>query len=236
MTPSQNNGILGKMKTKIPRIYAIGDIHGCYDTLMALFGSLAITDEDTVIVCGDLVDRGPKIKEVLDLLLNRPNTLLLLGNHDMAFIQYVKGHIKEYQFMFHQGLSDTLKQLGGKAMEYAEKLHKLPFKYDFPKYGYVFCHASYPWREDEQWSEEHLWERDMHMHPENFPEYNGPVIVHGHTPVLMGNDYYEKVGDRIIGINLDGGCFTGYKKACLRALCVNDGSIHEEPNVDKISL
>lgn len=55
----------------------IGDIAGQYDTLMALLKQMP--DEIPVSV-GDMVDRGPKSKEVLDFFMK--NGKAVLGNHE----------------------------------------------------------------------------------------------------------------------------------------------------------
>lgn len=64
------------------KIYIIGDIHGCYDELMDLIAQAGITNQDRIIALGDIVDRGNKSKEVYEYLKNRPNTIVLMGNHE----------------------------------------------------------------------------------------------------------------------------------------------------------
>ena len=42
------------------RIFAIGDIHGCYDKLRALLDQLPIDwSRDRLVFIGDYIDRGP---------------------------------------------------------------------------------------------------------------------------------------------------------------------------------
>ena len=53
----------------MPRTLAIGDIHGCLDPLNLLIDRLRPSTSDTVIVLGDVVDRGPDSKGVIDRLL-----------------------------------------------------------------------------------------------------------------------------------------------------------------------
>ena len=42
------------------RRIVIGDVHGHYDTLVALLDSISPTTNDEVYFLGDLIDRGPK--------------------------------------------------------------------------------------------------------------------------------------------------------------------------------
>jgi len=58
----------------------IGDVHGCYETLMALFEKLPKDDNDIVFL-GDLVDKGSDSKRVLDFIIKN-GYKSVMGNHD----------------------------------------------------------------------------------------------------------------------------------------------------------
>ncbi len=64
------------------RTFIIGDIHGCFDELMELTKKTGLTNDDLLISLGDIVDRGNKSKEVYEYFLNRPNSIVLMGNHE----------------------------------------------------------------------------------------------------------------------------------------------------------
>jgi serine/threonine protein phosphatase 1 len=67
------------------RIIAIGDIHGCSAALEAILDAVQPGPEDTLIVLGDYIDRGPDSRGVLDLLLDLAGLcrlVPLLGNHE----------------------------------------------------------------------------------------------------------------------------------------------------------
>lgn len=67
--------------------YIIGDVHGCYDELIALLKKMNFSlNRDFLIFTGDLINRGPKSAEVLDFVYNLPNKVVLLGNHDVHFM------------------------------------------------------------------------------------------------------------------------------------------------------
>ena len=40
------------------RTIVIGDIHGCFDELSILFEMISLDKSDTVISCGDIIDKG----------------------------------------------------------------------------------------------------------------------------------------------------------------------------------
>uniref|UniRef100_UPI00286E8F8F metallophosphoesterase n=1 Tax=Chamaesiphon sp. VAR_69_metabat_338 TaxID=2964704 RepID=UPI00286E8F8F len=64
------------------RSIVIGDIHGCYNELLDLLAKVSISDTDRLISLGDIVDRGADSVKVYDFLKNRPNSIVLMGNHE----------------------------------------------------------------------------------------------------------------------------------------------------------
>jgi serine/threonine protein phosphatase 1 len=82
-------------------IYAIGDIHGCYDQLRRLLARIAGDAEasadgraTTLIFCGDYVDRGPASRQVIEALCwlerRRPFHLQFLkGNHEQVMLDWL---------------------------------------------------------------------------------------------------------------------------------------------------
>lgn len=69
------------------RTIAIGDIHGCHEEFMALLGRLQITPADTLILLGDLINRGPSSRKVLDIARSL-NAIFLLGNHELRLLEH----------------------------------------------------------------------------------------------------------------------------------------------------
>lgn len=71
------------------RTLVIGDIHGCWDEFQELLEKAGVTDDDQIIAIGDLVNRGPRNKKVLDFFRKQkhPNAQAIIGNHE-------RGHIK----------------------------------------------------------------------------------------------------------------------------------------------
>jgi protein phosphatase len=82
----------------------IGDVHGCGDELEALLGQLGyLPDQDSgyvhpqgrrVIFLGDLVDRGPRVLDCLNLTMRMVaggSALCVPGNHEYKFLRWLKG-------------------------------------------------------------------------------------------------------------------------------------------------
>ena len=84
------------------RIYAIGDVHGCLDRLVALHEAIAEdisarpAEHTTLVHLGDYVDRGSDSAQVVDWLINRPpvpadEIVNLMGNHELMMLAAVAG-------------------------------------------------------------------------------------------------------------------------------------------------
>lgn len=72
------------------KIVFIGDIHGCYDTLMQYFKD-GLEDDVEYIFLGDYIDRGNQNAEVMKFLysiMDKPNVCFLEGNHERHLRDY----------------------------------------------------------------------------------------------------------------------------------------------------
>ncbi|HEV7843385.1 MAG TPA: metallophosphoesterase, partial [Pyrinomonadaceae bacterium] len=90
------------------RTIVVGDIHGCYDELAALLDKAALTADDRVVSVGDLIVKGEKNREVLDLFIEDERFSAVLGNHDRALRRYWRGEgvsLKDSQEKAHAELA-----------------------------------------------------------------------------------------------------------------------------------
>ena len=65
-------------------IYAVSDLHGCYDKYTKLLERLHMTSDDSLYILGDIVDRGSRGMKILLALIDRENVFSSRGNHDYS--------------------------------------------------------------------------------------------------------------------------------------------------------
>jgi bis(5'-nucleosyl)-tetraphosphatase (symmetrical) len=120
-------------------IWAVGDIQGCYDPLMRLLEKIDFDPgRDTLWLAGDLVNRGPKSREVLEYLYGiRDSLRIVLGNHDIALMAAWWG-IKKSNPTLDPILNDPM------AETWLEWLRSQPFMQVDLELGWVMAHAGIP--------------------------------------------------------------------------------------------
>ncbi len=112
------------------RTVLIGDIHGCYDELIELCDRVGLVAEDRLLCLGDVVDRGPQPAEVIGFLRQRPNTLVLMGNHERKHVRGV--------FSFSQEI--TRLQLGDEYADAVQWMSALPYWHETA--DFIAAHAA----------------------------------------------------------------------------------------------
>lgn len=111
--------------------YVVGDIHGQYDRFLKLLDKLNLKETDTLYILGDIVDRGPKPMEVVDLVMKTPNFKMLLGNHeDMMCQYYATGDVTDLLIWYRNGGEVTNRAF--KKLSKKQKLDILMFFCELP--------------------------------------------------------------------------------------------------------
>lgn len=101
-------------------VYAIGDIHGCYDLLIAL-EKIILADacqtpgKKLLVFLGDYVDRGSKSAAVVDYLVRQRQDdfycICLAGNHEEVMLDFLKDPSLNHPWLKHGGF-ETLQSYG----------------------------------------------------------------------------------------------------------------------------
>lgn len=68
--------------------YVMSDIHGQYEKYRTMLEKITFSDNDTLYVLGDIVDRGEEPMRILSDMSMRANVIPIMGNHE-HMAQYV---------------------------------------------------------------------------------------------------------------------------------------------------
>ena len=68
-------------------VWVIGDVHGHFSTLQSLVGKLELSENDAVVMLGDLIDRGPSSADVVNYVRSTENIDSIRGNHEQMMIE-----------------------------------------------------------------------------------------------------------------------------------------------------
>jgi len=223
------------------RVYAIGDIHGRLDLLEALLATIADDDrargggaETRYIFLGDLIDRGPDSRGVVERLLgfsrSGANARFLMGNHEQVFLRALEGDKHALRFLGRIGGRETLNSYGISDEDYrtldfdelqARAVAQVPAAHvaflsgfeDWIALGdFLFVHAGIRpgVTLEEQAQSDLYWIRDEFLsHRESF----GRIVVHGHSITedidvranRIGIDTGAFATGRLTAIGLEGG-------------------------------
>jgi serine/threonine protein phosphatase 1 len=176
-------------------IYAVGDIHGCWDKLCRLMARCeqhADGRPARFVFLGDYIDRGPESAAVLDFLIDRqaqsPDSVVtLMGNHEAMLLGALDGTMPPMNWL-QQGGAATLQSYGIADMRELPRAHlawlrTLQLTHDDGRR--FFVHAGVDPRRplDAQDEMALLWIREPFLSDQR--DY-GRLMVHGHTPLRSG--------------------------------------------------
>lgn len=202
------------------RAYAVGDVHGRLDLLHDLLGRI---EEDNrrrppartwLVFLGDLVDRGPDSRGVVDLLATRPpgfaRNVFLKGNHEEFFLGVLGGDDSGVQHWLAYGGTECAQSYGlssgwmlnatptaimERLVEEVPPAHVrfLDEMADSFRFGdYLFVHAGIRpgVALDKQTSKDLRWIREGFL--DDLSDH-GVVVVHGHTIVERAEEHPNRI-------------------------------------------
>lgn len=193
----------------------IGDVHGCIEELESLWSQLSISKGDRVIQVGDLINKGPSSREVIQFCIKN-KIESILGNHEIRMLSIFKdkaslksGTIKDYE-------QDTWRELKTKDWEYLQSLN---YTISLKKEKIVVVHAGFlpavPLEEQSNKVMTKIQVIDASGKPHKRAKcpdgvewsqlWRGPpFVIYGHTPKI-------KIDRKKWSLGLDTSCVYGHK-------------------------
>lgn len=236
------------------RTWVIPDVHGCLVTLRALVEDLIeLRKSDTLIFLGDVIDRGPASKGVIDYIMKLGEsgikTSVIKGNHEDYMAKVYRDELARtglrkmlgirsvsYKEWMMYGGEDTLQSFDVVnvteiPVKYIEWIEALDF---YLKWGnFLIVHAGFNFELDNIFSDTQsmMWIREYKIDPEKLGNHK---IIHGHVPVTLDFIYQSIVSNSFHFIDLDNGVYLTDKPGYgnLLALELNTMELLVQPNLD----
>lgn len=201
------------------KYFITSDVHGHYTELKNKLDKQDFNEQlDTLVVCGDLLDRGKENVKCIQYVNSLPNKVLIKGNHEYN----LEKCLREYNFNYadkHNGTLDTIleiaKYVSGKKylnaydreiylytnqyLELSQYLNSLRDYFEFTGIdgnNYVCCHGWLPQDykgENCKDFEYYSWLNGMEQW-HNGNTFKDKTIVCGHWHCSYGNSKYHGIG------------------------------------------
>jgi serine/threonine protein phosphatase 1 len=170
------------------RVIAIGDIHGCAVAFRALLSALRPQPDDTLVVLGDCVDRGPESCRVIEMLFElreKCRLVPLLGNHEEMMLNYIDGKPQPDDWLQCGGAAtiDSYRDATGKPVPIP--LNQIDYIRGWGDYfetpSHFFAHANY---DAERPLAKQYWQTMRWQSLKNYfpgPHVSGKTAIVGHS-------------------------------------------------------
>ncbi|GGC35131.1 metallophosphatase [Novosphingobium marinum] len=219
------------------RVYAVGDVHGRLDLLRTIATAIDADESErpaartTIVLLGDLVDRGPQSAQVIDFARQwqqRRRVRILSGNHEEMFLLALE-RLGGFRAFLRSGGRETVLSYGVDAAAFhgadLEEAHRMMVEAvpqdhvafmrsfeDTIRIGdYLFVHAGIRPEAplERQDARDFRWIREPFL---SHSGDHGAIVVHGHTisdePAMRGNrigiDTGAFMSGRLTALGLEG--------------------------------
>jgi len=193
------------------RLFAIGDIHGCFELLKELVeNKIQLQENDKLILLGDYIDRGDSSKKVVDYIIELVekgfDVIPLMGNHEALLLDAFENE-KNTSKWVQNGGDETLRSFKIGSLKHIESKYILFFKNLRDYYSindYLFVHAGFNDNVLSPFTDYYsmLWKSKESY---SNPLLANKIVIHGHKPIRISK--CEKiVNSELNVINIDTGC------------------------------
>ena len=227
------------------QIYIIGDVHGCFNTLLELIKQFPNKEKSQICFVGDVIDRGLFSCDVVELIMQN-DYKMVMGNHERRLLnnkfEFLNNKVPfDRSWFFGNGGEATYRSYFGQSMKFKQRhidfLEQRPVYLEFKDYKtqngehLVVSHSAvgnmWELRNDKYASEE--FKRHLLSGRGDEMQVSGIFNVYGHTPVREVK-FYKNSAD------IDTGCVfneVGFDK--LSALEFPSMKIYTQRNIENFN-
>ena len=197
------------------QIYIIGDVHGCFNTLLELIKQFPNKEKSQICFVGDVIDRGLFSCDVVELIMQN-DYKMVMGNHERRLLsnkfEFLNNKVPfDRSWFFGNGGEATYRSYLGQSVEFKQRhvdfLESRPVYLEFKEYKtqngehLVVSHSAvgnmWELRNDKYASEE--FKRHLLSGRGDEMQVSGIFNIYGHTPVREVK-FYKNSAD------IDTGC------------------------------
>lgn len=188
----------------------IGDIHGCQKTFLSLLSKLPKSIKNIYTV-GDMIDRGPNSKEVIQTCMDR-GIKSVKGNHEDMFIDYLTDGFEYERGMYEiNGGNATLRSYGTYKDVYDKHLE---FIINLPYYietdDFILTHAGVSISHETTFRDLSRRSKDAVLWNRGWWSTNlSKIQIFGHTIHNHVKRRKKPNEDKLAWADIDTGCFKG---------------------------
>ena len=184
-------------------VFACSDLHGRYDLFKMIQDFLK--EDDTLYVIGDVFDRGPDGWRIYKEIKKDSRIILLCGNHEYMAERGLREWLINGRLGFEdwalwtqynggQVTFDTIfYEFGGKTSELnnlIQELADLPTGIEYTNKDGIKIFLVHSGCSD-FWKEDRVWDR-RNLHRTHWHGADNELIVHGHTPIPLMLEDWQK--------------------------------------------
>ena len=168
--------------------YCVADIHAEYGLFLSLLDKIAFSDSDRIIICGDIIDKGPDSVRLAKFISKMPNATAINGNHEYTFLKYYWGLMRSSPDDFDYVLKKLKEYFQGDGhlldWETVDWIETRPYYVE--EKDYICVHAGVPVEGNRLLPIENAT-REQLVYDRNFKSPDlviegGKCVLFGHTP------------------------------------------------------
>ncbi|MEE0265499.1 MAG: metallophosphoesterase family protein, partial [Acutalibacteraceae bacterium] len=213
--------------------YVMSDIHGCYEEYLKALDMINFSDDDTLYILGDIIDRGYDSMKLMKDIMSRKNIIPLAGNHEFAALRFLKSFSSdstENDEILKNSEDFLLWRMNGgdktfaEFMELSEDERRMIVDYisEMSLYeeitvndkAYLLVHAGLEPFDKDKAIEDYTIKQLLWSRPDyNSKYFDDRFTVTGHTPTAREKGNNGTIIKRNNHIAIDCGCVFGYNLA-----------------------